>query len=55
MALPFLNSALDVGEWLASRSVEGAPRYPLDRRLGGPGTGMDAVVKVKRTVGRVLN
>jgi hypothetical protein len=28
---PFLISALDGGEWLASR-----PRYPLDRTLSGP-------------------
>jgi hypothetical protein len=37
----FLTSALVRGEWSASRSVcfipeEIAPRYPLDRRLGGP-------------------
>jgi hypothetical protein len=37
----FLTSALDGGQWSASRPSrftprEGAPRYPLDRRLGGP-------------------
>jgi hypothetical protein len=40
-ALPFLISALDGGEWSAShpgRFTSGGnqPRYPLDRRLGGP-------------------
>jgi hypothetical protein len=39
---PFLTSALDGGEWSASwpgrftQPGETAPRYPLDRRLGGP-------------------
>jgi hypothetical protein len=37
----FLTSALDGGEWSASRPGRGLPpgknpRYPLDRRLGGP-------------------
>jgi hypothetical protein len=37
----FLTSAIAGGEWSASRSDhftpgERAPRYPLDRRLGGP-------------------
>jgi hypothetical protein len=36
----FLNSELDVNEWLASRPGRFAPIkrrwYPLDRRLGGP-------------------
>jgi hypothetical protein len=37
----FLTSTLAGDEWLVSRSVrfttgERAPRYPLDRRLGGP-------------------
>jgi hypothetical protein len=37
----FLTSALDGGEWSASRpgrfTPQGkSPRYPLDRRLGGP-------------------
>jgi hypothetical protein len=41
VAPPFLTSALGRGEWSASRSGrftprERAPRYPLDRRLGGP-------------------
>jgi hypothetical protein len=35
-----LTSALDVGEWSASRPGRFTPRkslwYPLDRRLGGP-------------------
>jgi hypothetical protein len=38
---PFLTSALDGGEWSASRPGRALPpgkepRYPLDRRLGGP-------------------
>jgi hypothetical protein len=37
----FLTSALEGGEWSASRSgrftaADRAPLYPLDRRLGGP-------------------
>jgi hypothetical protein len=37
----FLNSALDEGEWSASRPSrftpkETAPQYSLERRLGGP-------------------
>jgi hypothetical protein len=37
----FWISALDAGDWTASRSGlitpgERAPRYPLDRKLGGP-------------------
>jgi hypothetical protein len=32
----FLTSALAGGEWSASRSGGKSPRYPLDRRLGGP-------------------
>jgi hypothetical protein len=37
---PFLTSALEGGEWSASRPCrftpeERAPRYPLDRRLAG--------------------
>jgi hypothetical protein len=35
----FTASALDRGEWSASRPVRALaqdPRYPLDRRLGGP-------------------
>jgi hypothetical protein len=41
IAPPFLNSALDGGEWSASgpgrfNTGEGAPRYPLGTRLGGP-------------------
>jgi hypothetical protein len=37
----FLISALDGGEWSASRTVRALPpgkdpRYPLDRKLGGP-------------------
>jgi hypothetical protein len=41
VAPPFLTSALDGGEWSASRPCrftpgERAPWYPLDRRLVGP-------------------
>jgi hypothetical protein len=41
IAPPFLTSAVDGGEWSASRPgrfiARGrSPRYPLDRRLGGP-------------------
>jgi hypothetical protein len=41
MAPPFLTSVLDGCEWSASRPChytrgKRAPRYPLDRRLGGP-------------------
>jgi hypothetical protein len=41
IALRFLISALDEGDWSASRpgrfTPQGtSPRYPLDRRLGGP-------------------
>jgi hypothetical protein len=41
IAPSFLTSALDGGEWSASRSCrftpqEKSPRYPLDRRLGRP-------------------
>jgi hypothetical protein len=41
IAPPFLTSALDGDEWSASRpgrfTLRGnCPRYPLDRRLGGP-------------------
>jgi hypothetical protein len=32
----FLISALFGGEWSASRPGRFTPRYPLDRRLGGP-------------------
>jgi hypothetical protein len=37
----FLTSALDAGEWSATRrcsfTPQGrSPQYPLDRRLGGP-------------------
>jgi hypothetical protein len=36
----FLTSALEGGEWSASRpgrfTPGKSPRYPLDRRLGGP-------------------
>jgi hypothetical protein len=32
----FLTSALEGGEWSASRLGPLYPRYPLDRRLGGP-------------------
>jgi hypothetical protein len=32
----FLTSALDGGEWSASRPGERTPLYPLYRRLGGP-------------------
>jgi hypothetical protein len=31
----FLNSALDGGEWSASRLAMPYPRYPMDRKLGG--------------------
>jgi hypothetical protein len=31
-----MTSALGGGEWLASGPGERAPRYPLNRRLGGP-------------------
>jgi hypothetical protein len=46
----FLNSALVGGEWWASRPGRFAPRgmiprYPLDRRLGGPRVGVEAVEK----------
>jgi hypothetical protein len=51
IAPPHLTSALDGGEWSASRpgrfnSGEITPRYPLDRRLGGL-VGLDAVEKKK--------
>jgi hypothetical protein len=36
IAPPFLTSALDGGEWLASRPCPFTPQYILDRRLGGP-------------------
>jgi hypothetical protein len=41
IAPPFLNSALDGGEWSASRTAcftlgEKSPQNPLDRRLGRP-------------------
>jgi hypothetical protein len=40
VATPYLTSALDGGEWLASRLGRFTPRnslwYPLNRRLGGP-------------------
>jgi hypothetical protein len=43
MAPPFSTSALDGGEWSASGPgviiFGGEPRYPLDRRLGGPHSG----------------
>jgi hypothetical protein len=45
------SSALDEGEWSASRpcrftSLGGkSPRYPLERKLDGPGVGLDAVDK----------
>jgi hypothetical protein len=32
----FLASVLVGGEWSASRPGRFTPRYPLDRRLGGP-------------------
>jgi len=48
----FLNSALDGGEWSASRPGHYIPRerapgthlYPLHKRLGGPQTGLDTAV-----------
>jgi len=44
----FLSSAIDGGEWSASRPGRFTPRkspwYPLDRWLGGPRAGLDAVV-----------
>jgi hypothetical protein len=40
-----LTSALDGGEWSASRPGRLTPWYPLDRRLGGPRAVLDAVVK----------
>jgi hypothetical protein len=42
VSFSFLISALDWGEWSASRLAalyppeKGPPRYPLGRRLGGP-------------------
>jgi len=45
----FLTSALDGGEWSASRpgrfTPKESPWYPLDRRLCGARAGPDAVVK----------
>jgi hypothetical protein len=42
MAPPFMKSALNGGEWSASRPCRFTPgkrpRYPLCRRLGGPQT-----------------
>jgi hypothetical protein len=32
----FSTSALDGGEWSASRPWGKDPQYPLDRKLGGP-------------------
>jgi len=43
----FSTSALDGDEWSASRPGRFIPRYPLDRGLGGPRPGLDAVVKSK--------
>jgi hypothetical protein len=48
----FLTSALDWGEWSASRPDRALPRgkdprYPLDRRLGGPRTGLEAEARRK--------
>jgi hypothetical protein len=45
----FLTSALAGGEWSALRSDRfnpgKGPRYPLDRRLGGPRAGLHDVEK----------
>jgi hypothetical protein len=46
----FLTTALEGGEWSDSHPDrftpgERAPRYPLDRRLGGSTASLDAVVK----------
>jgi hypothetical protein len=53
----FLTSVLDGGEWSASRPGrftlrEGAPGYPLDRRLGGPQSrsGLGGEEKISQTL-----
>jgi hypothetical protein len=48
----FLTSALVGGQWSAScpgrfMLRERTPRYPLDRRLGGPQAGLDDIEKLK--------
>jgi hypothetical protein len=43
IALPFLTSALDGGEWSASSPDLVIPLYPLGRRLGGPLNRLDAL------------
>jgi hypothetical protein len=47
IAPPLLNSALDGGEWLASRSRQLYHRYPLDMRQGGPHRGSEGCGKEK--------
>jgi hypothetical protein len=51
-------SALDAGEWSASRPVRFTtgekPPTPLDRRLGGPTAGLDTVACLCRKSNRVV-
>jgi len=49
----FLTSAVDGGEWSASRPYRFKPgkshRNPLDRRLGGPRAGLDTAVAKRKS------
>jgi hypothetical protein len=64
MAITFLTSALDGGEWSASllgRLSRGkSPRYPLDRRLGGPQSrsvryGKEKILHCRRYLSLILS